>query len=1311
MRRGNAAWAAILTACLGSVLVTPTVAVAAAPAPAPSTSVSTSERPPAPPATAPVLGSAPALGAAPSGKAAPGKPGPKPGPKRTKAADGACNGVLAFGAARVCDGLMPGQRHVFTVRTTVANDRLQTQFRSTGSDNSAHALLTGPAGTEDCSLWSQMVCEAPVPGVYTITVEPYSPGEGAAAYVLGIDSWSTPSACTRLDPASFSFTAPPREGSVPAASAGDCFDFTGAADDLLRMTLSGSGWMQGVLHNAAGEPLCQLDHPECRLSGDGPYRFFLYEGYGDEAAYTLRLTRMSRPAGCAPLPVSHFGDRAAAPVTGRVGPDGADCYTFAATSGQHLVQTRDGSSAYWRIRGDDGAELCSKNGSGSWCDLPAAGRYHYVVENLDTWGDHQYAASIVDLGSAEGCAAPIGTGWAAPPVEFTMSELAVVCQPFTASPGERVEVVTDYGYGWITDSTGARICDGQEEGDGCVLPGPGPYRVLAHFTGWGDPQVRIQVRSLSAPTGCPVVTTSAFGTAPAAPDGIRCRTLTVPAAGRYVLRAVDASNEGRYHRVFDDAGTRVCDGYGWCDLPAAGSYTMIADQDSGAFTTFFAPIGGPGCVPVSDQGATQGSHEGRFAGLGQTDCLQLPTAAGTTVTPLLPEDATGVSYPDLSVVDANGEYVCDLEYLSGQGCRLEGTAPFRAVVRARGGEVTGAYRLGFQRTDRMTSCAALPQGRMGSTTGATVSFAAGRYATCLAVPADAHAAQEIVSFTRTAGAGDARAVVFGDDGRYACGTSAGPSRFASCDLVAGRAYNVLVTADAVDATYRVNRRDSSPAGATCTPVTSTTFAGAPSTGSIAARDDVRCHRITGAAATDAFFLGVRSHDRALRYWVTDAAGRQMNCLSHYLPCHLSGSTAYQVFLYADPAGDPEPYALDTWRVNANGTLPAECPAEAGSTAYGFGPISGVLDGGRPGACLTLPVRPGDEYLVDLRNSEGGEAVPEPFMVSGGRIDNCSWSSAGGQSCDVSHNERSGKALFVLWSWELGRYPYRAEARCGYPLCGGNRFAVSTVSPASAVAGTTATITVTGTSLHARDVVELTAAGRPAVRATVRGVSADRTTLTAEVDLTGVAPGARTVAVTSFAGSDAELPGAFTVTAGGVVNTGPVTLTGLARVGATVSAGTGTWTPAPESYAYAWSADGVAIAGATAARYVVPAELLGKKLAVTVTARKAGLPDGRATSAAATVERGASPRAILPPSLTGTGRVNATMQVSAGSWLPTITSFTYEWRLNGTPVAGATGTSLKLTAAMAGKDLTVVVTAKRTGHADGTATTKAVRVTS
>lgn len=64
------------------------------------------------------------------------------------------------------------------------------------------------------------------------------------------------------------------------------------------------------------------------------------------------------------------------------------------------------------------------------------------------------------------------------------------------------------------------------------------------------------------------------------------------------------------------------------------------------------------------------------------------------------------------------------------------------------------------------------------------------------------------------------------------------------------------------------------------------------------------------------------------------------------------------------------------------------------------------------------------------------------------------------------------------------------------------------------------------------------------------------------------------------------------------------VTGTATVGQTLTCTTGTWTASPSGYAYQWLANGITIAGATAATRVIAAGDAAKTLVCMVTATNA-----------------------------------------------------------------------------------------------------------
>jgi len=151
------------------------------------------------------------------------------------------------------------------------------------------------------------------------------------------------------------------------------------------------------------------------------------------------------------------------------------------------------------------------------------------------------------------------------------------------------------------------------------------------------------------------------------------------------------------------------------------------------------------------------------------------------------------------------------------------------------------------------------------------------------------------------------------------------------------------------------------------------------------------------------------------------------------------------------------------------------------------------------------------------------------------------------------------------------------------------------------------------------------------------------------------------------------------------------ITGTAKVGSTLTAVRGSWAPAPTSWTYQWKANGTAIAGATRSTFTPTSAQRGKTITVTVTAKRTGYASKAMTSAttAAVVQAFA---AAPTPKITGTVRVGSTLTATVGTWSPAPT-LSYQWKANGTAIAGATGRTFTLTSAQQGKTITVTVTGK------------------
>lgn len=152
--------------------------------------------------------------------------------------------------------------------------------------------------------------------------------------------------------------------------------------------------------------------------------------------------------------------------------------------------------------------------------------------------------------------------------------------------------------------------------------------------------------------------------------------------------------------------------------------------------------------------------------------------------------------------------------------------------------------------------------------------------------------------------------------------------------------------------------------------------------------------------------------------------------------------------------------------------------------------------------------------------------------------------------------------------------------------------------------------------------------------------------------------------------------------------------GFDTLPATVTGNPGTWDPIPRRFDFYWTVGGVTTASAYSSRSITEADR-GKTvvfkacvfLSTTVcnTADPIVVPGGGAGPSA--------PANSAPPTITGPAVVGRTLTASTGVWTPASgLTFGYQWRLDGSPVVGATGPSYVVPPAAWTKTVSVLVTA-------------------
>lgn len=162
------------------------------------------------------------------------------------------------------------------------------------------------------------------------------------------------------------------------------------------------------------------------------------------------------------------------------------------------------------------------------------------------------------------------------------------------------------------------------------------------------------------------------------------------------------------------------------------------------------------------------------------------------------------------------------------------------------------------------------------------------------------------------------------------------------------------------------------------------------------------------------------------------------------------------------------------------------------------------------------------------------------------------------------------------------------------------------------------------------------------------------------------------------------------------------ISGEPRVGAVLTADPGTWSVASPNFAYQWLINGQEVDGATAPTYTLRSEDKGKRATVRVVARSTAYTPGTATAVSTGVIADNVPQNTVAPKISGVPAVGNILTVDPGTWTPAGLTYSYQWYADGSPIPGATLSSLTLTDAQFGRSIFVIVTAVTTGYVPASA---------
>jgi hypothetical protein len=153
--------------------------------------------------------------------------------------------------------------------------------------------------------------------------------------------------------------------------------------------------------------------------------------------------------------------------------------------------------------------------------------------------------------------------------------------------------------------------------------------------------------------------------------------------------------------------------------------------------------------------------------------------------------------------------------------------------------------------------------------------------------------------------------------------------------------------------------------------------------------------------------------------------------------------------------------------------------------------------------------------------------------------------------------------------------------------------------------------------------------------------------------------------------------------------------GSAKVGTVLQAVTGTWGDGV-TLSYTWLRNGTPIPGATKGTYTLVAGDLGAKVTVQVTGVVTGYEPATTESLPTNAVARGTLAAHPAPVVQGLAKVGRTLKVRAVKWESGV-KLTYKWYAGSKAIGGGTKAQLKVTKAMIGKQVHVVVTATKAGY--------------
>ncbi|MBY8877528.1 hypothetical protein [Actinacidiphila acidipaludis] len=559
------------------------------------------------------------------------------------------------------------------------------------SGGASWQLLTAQGDPACYDSSEDVTCSSlPGAGTYTVLIENASRYEDAP-YTVSLVPLASTGGCAAS--VGTSYDLPLLHRSFTSAVQVDCQSFDAAAGDRIDLSAGTDvyGQLTSTIVDPSGAPSCSTSTGDgssqdgCVLTGSGPYRVISHTMYGFTGSYTMRIARLSDPAGCTALHPQVYGT---APATSTdpcwlLQVPAAGTYDVGGTGVYHL----------------DGTRFCAQGAAS--CTFPAAGTYAMVFRPgyLD---DTPFAPVFVSPAQTAGCVAASDRGFVSGPVSLDLSAAGVRdCLTLPTASGNGVYLVpaaADDGMvpvETVYDAKGVQQCENEYSFAVCKLTGTAPFHVVVTAP---VPRVyRLTVQRTGDAGGCAGWPQTPFGASAGTPVKLTATAqtacLTLPANGHSTAELFDFANTANRLdasvRVFDAAGNQVCSSIAssttTCRFTAGVAYTAVL-VGTGTVDTYHlvrrdvsssAACAAPASLTVG--GASTGYT---FTSALDSRCLRVQAATTDKLwlsvrTPAAPAK-TGA---ELLVMDSTGTIVC---WQHGSGCRVSGSASYVVAVLAAG---------------------------------------------------------------------------------------------------------------------------------------------------------------------------------------------------------------------------------------------------------------------------------------------------------------------------------------------------------------------------------------------------------------------------------------------------------------------------------------------------------------------------------------------------------------------------------------------------------------------------------------------------